>query len=113
MTATYPTGWNAAMDAFDTAQFQNGSKLEIVAIPIGSDTANPDSGSDQYLILNRKDGEALTPKQAKEWLLPRRPARTRWATRAPCWPHKPAYVTQRRRPEKLSRSNREACNAHQ
>lgn len=71
MTATYPTGWNAAMDAFDTAQLQNGSKLEIVAIPIGSDTANPDSGSDQYLILNRKDGEALTPKQAKEWLLPR------------------------------------------
>ena len=29
MTATYPTGWNAAMDAFDTAQLQNGSKCEF------------------------------------------------------------------------------------
>ena len=65
------TGWDAAMDAFDTGQFQNGSNLDIVHIQIGRDTANPDSGSDQYLILRRRDGEALTPKQAKEWLLPR------------------------------------------
>lgn len=66
-----PTGWNAAMDAFDTAQFENGSKLDLESTQIGNITTAGESGSDQFLMLSRKDKEPLTPKQAKQWLLPR------------------------------------------
>lgn len=45
-------------------------KFDIATTPIGSIKLE-DGGSDQYLLLKRKDGDIMSPEFAQSWLLAR------------------------------------------